>query len=254
MVCQVQGHRVPLGLGLVGAADPAARVIGPERGPRALPQLERGQRLPLRVEAVHLGQLPVPEVGANQAHHAARLHRAELGRVPDQDQACAGPPREGHQGGQVLGADLGRLVNDHDVPGPELELAARGPVLAAAEGLGHVVRLGQALGSHDVGRVGGQRDAHHPAAGDRRPGPRVRGHDVCLARARRGHQHGHGGPRREEPGGHLGLVRAEARARQGHVRRVRRDQLGHLAARLGQQPLLQVQLGLPWCTARPPGR
>ena len=68
----------------------------------------------------------------------------------------------------------------------------------------------------------------------RRPGPRVRGHDVCLARARRGHQHGYGGPRGEEPGGHLGLVRAEARARQGHVRRVRRGELGHLAARLGQ--------------------
>ena len=37
VVRQIQGHRVPLGLGLVGAADPASRVIGPQRRPRALP-------------------------------------------------------------------------------------------------------------------------------------------------------------------------------------------------------------------------
>ena len=90
MVRQVQGHRVPLGLDLVGAADPAAGVVRPERGPRALAELERGQRLPVRVEPVHLGQLPVAQVLRDQAHHAARVHGPELGRVPDQDHAGPG--------------------------------------------------------------------------------------------------------------------------------------------------------------------
>ena len=79
VVRQVQGHRVPLGRGLVATADPAARVVGPERGPRALPELERGQRLPLRVKAVHLGQLHGPRSRQNVGRYGTPVAPPEEG-------------------------------------------------------------------------------------------------------------------------------------------------------------------------------
>ena len=116
-VHHVQGHRVPHGRLAVAAADAAPGVVGLERRPGALAELERGQALPLRVEPPDLGQLPVAQVCRDEAHHAARLYRAQLGGVTGQDRAGAGGPDHGQHRGQVLGGELGRLVQRPPRPG-----------------------------------------------------------------------------------------------------------------------------------------
>ena len=149
------------------------------------------------------------QVLRDQAHHAARLHRAELGGVPGEDHPGAARAGHGLNRGQIGGGHLGGLVDHHHVPGADPHGALGPAVFQAAKELGDVVRLGQALAGHDPGRVGQQGHADHPAAGPARPGPGERGHGVGLARPGRGHQHRHSRPGGQQPGGHLGLGRIQ---------------------------------------------
>ena len=225
------------------ATDPPPGVVRLKRGPLALAELEGRLGLPFLVEPPDFGQLPVPQVRRYQPHHAARVHRAELGCVPSQDGAGTGGPDHGQDRGQVLGGDLAGLVHHHHVLGSQPHGAPGPTVLQAAKEPGHVDGLRHALGGHDPGRVRGERHAHGPAAGPLGPGPGDRGHGVRLARARRGHQYLDSRPPGQEPSRHLGLGRVQVRQRQRQGRLGRGDQLGDLAGRLADQILLQIQVG-----------
>ena len=80
--------------------------------------------LPLCTEAEHLVQLDRAELPGEGAEHAACFDRAELVEVAGGDHVRVGAAGRGEDQGQVGGGQHGRLVQDQDVTGAELDRIA----------------------------------------------------------------------------------------------------------------------------------